>query len=55
MGSSVKSKEDENCIPLPRKLFSFIANPIVPPLVPTPAPALISPVGVSSILILIIL
>ena len=40
--------------PLPRKLFSFIPNITEPPLVPIPAPALISPVGFSSTVILII-
>ena len=40
--------------PCPNQLFSFILNAIVPPDVPTPAPALISPVGLSSTLISII-
>ena len=44
-----------NPIPLPRKLFSLTPKPRVLPDVPTPAPAVISPVGFSSTLILIIL
>ena len=35
-------------IPFPKKLFSFIPPPIVPPDVPIPAPKEISPVGFSS-------
>jgi len=38
-------------IPLPKKLFSFIPPPIVPPDVPYPAPKEISPVGFSSTVI----
>jgi len=41
-------KFEFNLIPLPKKLFSFIPPPIVPPDVPTPAPKEISPVGFSS-------
>ena len=52
--SAVKDKSDPKPIPLPRKLFSLTAKPSVPPLVPIPAPALISPVGFSSTLILTI-
>ena len=40
--------------PSPSQLFSLILIANVPPFVPTPAPALISPVGFSSISILII-
>ena len=40
--------------PSPNQLFSEIVNSKLPPLVPTPAPAAISPVGFSSILISII-
>ena len=46
--SSLKDKELFKPIPLPRKLFSLILAPIVDPEVPTPAEALISPVGFSS-------
>ena len=35
-------------IPLPKKLFSLIPAPIVPPWVPKPADTEISPVGLSS-------
>ena len=35
-------------LPWPSQLFSCMLNAILPPLVPTPAPALISPVGFSS-------
>ena len=35
-------------IPLPRKFFSVIPPPTVPPEVPKPAPSEISPVGCSS-------
>ena len=38
-------------LPVPRQLFSLTLNAIVPPDVPTPAPALISPVGFSSTII----
>ena len=40
--------------PLPSQLFSAILKAKEPPLVPTPAPAEISPVGFSSTTILII-
>ena len=40
-------------MPLPKKLFSLIPNPTEPPSVPMPAWAEISPVGFSSIVILI--
>ena len=54
MLSVLRDKFVENSTPLPRKLFSVTPNLTAPPLVPTPAPALISPVGFSSTLIFII-
>ena len=48
-------RDEESLTPLPKKLFSLTAKPIVPPSEPTPAPRLISPVGFSSTLISIIL
>ena len=54
MESSVKDTFEESFIPFPIKLFSFIPKPKVPPDVPTPAPADISPVGFSVIVISII-
>jgi len=45
---------DDNLTPFPKKLFSLTEKPMVPPSVPIPAPRLISPVGFSSTLILII-
>ena len=45
----------ETVLPSPNQLFSLILNAKLPPLVPIPAPALISPVGCSSTLIFIIL
>ena len=44
----------ESLIPSPSQLFSLMLKENEPPLVPTPAPALISPVGFSSTLISII-
>ena len=44
----------ESLTPFPKKLFSLRKTKCDPP-VPTPAPAIISPVGFSSTLILIIL
>ena len=53
--SSESASAEFNFIPLPRKLFSFTPKEIVLPLVvPTPAPADISPVAFSSTSILII-
>ena len=52
--SSSTSNSKLNDFPFPNQLFSFILNANEPPLVPTPAPALISPVGFSSTLISII-
>ena len=49
--SSSTSNSNFIFLPLPNQLFSEIEIPNEPPLVPTPAPALISPVGFSSILI----
>ena len=46
--SAVRSRLVETAIPLPSQLFSLTENAILPPLVPMPAPALISPVGFSS-------
>tara|TARA_A100001015_G_C14317842_1_gene454425 strand:+ start:295 stop:465 length:171 start_codon:yes stop_codon:yes gene_type:complete len=45
----------DSSTPFPNQLFSVILKAKVPPLVPIPAPALISPVGFSSTLISIIL
>ena len=42
---------NDNILPSPSQLFSLMLNANVPPLVPIPAPALISPVGFSSTLI----
>ena len=53
--SSLNSKSIPTLFPSPSQLFSLILNANVPPFVPTPAPALISPVGFSSIYISIIL
>ena len=52
--SSLKVRFDINLIPLPKKLFSLIPAPIELPEVPTPAEAVISPVGFSSTVISII-
>ena len=52
--SSVKFRELVSLIPFPKKLFSDIANPIVPPSDPAPAPTEISPVGFSSTVMSII-
>ena len=52
--SSLTSKFIPTVLPSPSQLFSFISKANVPPLVPIPAPALISPVGFSSTLISII-
>ena len=43
-----------NLIPFPKKLFSLIPPPKLPPDVPIPAPKEISPVGCSSTVISII-
>ena len=52
--SPLTFKVDSTFNPLPKKLFSLTENPTVPPVVPTPAPSEISPVGFSSTLIFII-
>ena len=52
--SSSKSNLNSTAFPVPIQLFSLIPKAIAPPDVPTPAPALISPVGLSSTSISII-
>ena len=52
--SSVNLRAVPNLTPLPKKLFSDTEKPKVPPSVPAPAPIVISPVGFSSTLTLII-
>ena len=49
------SKFVSRLMPFPKKLFSLTPKPNVPPEVPTPAVAYISPVGFSSTEILIVL
>ena len=50
--SSSTSTSKLTLVPLPSQLFSLILIAKEPPLVPMPAPALISPVGCSFTLIL---
>ena len=50
MELSENCKFEFNLIPFPKKLFSLIPPPTVPPEVPKPAPKEISPVGFSSTL-----
>ena len=45
---------DDSFTFFPKKLFSLTEKPTVPPFEPNPAPRLISPVGFSSTLMLII-
>ena len=52
--SELTEKLVSSLIPFPKKLFSLTPKPIDPPSVPSPAEALISPVGFSWIDIFII-
>ena len=52
--SSSTCKSNPTVLPSPSQLFSLTPIVKVPPLVPTPAPALTSPVGCSSTTISII-
>ena len=55
MTSALTSALAASVTPFPNQLFSLILKAKDPPSVPTPAPALISPVGISSTTILIFL
>ena len=45
---NIKKNDVSNLIPFPKKFFSLTPPVIDVPLVPVPAPAIISPVGISS-------